>query len=137
MSRGLRNFNPGNIRKGGDTFQFERIPSQDKAFKQFLNIASGYRAMFKTLATYLKAHKCDTIETIIARWAPPKENDTKAYIKTVCAISGIDRDKELTLKDGELYIKIVAAMSEVENGIEAVLRDVEDGFKMQRSITIG
>lgn len=137
MSRGLRNFNPGNIRNGGDVFQFEKRPSLDKDFKQFFNIASGYRAMFKTLATYLTAHKCNTIEKIVSRWAPPSENDTKAYIKTVCGISGIDQDKKLTLKDGESYIKIVAAMSEVENGIEAVLRDVEDGFKMQHAITIG
>jgi len=134
MSRGLRNNNPGNIRLNPDvTFQFEKKPSTDPAFKQFLNIASGYRAMFTILSHYLvEGH--NTIEKIIGRWAPDNENDTAAYIKKVAKSSGVKADKVLTHADGAEFKLIVAAMSGVENGIPAVMRDVEDGYKMQKRI---
>jgi len=135
MSRGLKNNNPGNIRRGGDTFQFEKLPSTDAAFKQFMNMPSGYRAMFVTLSTYLTLGH-NTIAEIINRWAPDNENDTKAYIKTVVKLSGIKADKELKHSDGEEIKQIVAAMSQVENGVPAVMRDVDDGFRMQKRIWI-
>lgn len=133
MSRGLRNNNPGNIRKGGDTFQFEKLPSTDAAFKQFMNMPSGYRAMFVTLCTYLTLGH-NTITKIISRWAPDNENDTAAYIKRVVKLSGVKADKVLSPSDGDQIIQIVAAMSEVENAVPAVMRDVEDGFRMQKRI---
>lgn len=134
MSRGLRNNNPGNIRKNKDvTFQFEVQHSTDADFKQFHNIASGYRAMFTILAHYLvEGH--NTIAKIITRWAPDNENDTAAYIKKVAKLSGVKADKVLKHSDGENIKLIVAAMSWVENGIQAVARDVDDGYKMQTRI---
>ena len=37
--RGLRNCNPGNIRKSADVFQGEIVPSGDSDFKQFRTMA--------------------------------------------------------------------------------------------------
>lgn len=133
MSRGLRNYNPLNIRKGGDTFQGEVLPSRDVAFKTFKTMPWGYRAAFVTLATYNVLGHC-TIDSIIKRWAPESENDTEAYIKSVVSRSKVKRDKLLTLKDGASYVQIVAAMSFVENGIPANMHDVEEGFKLQTRI---
>ncbi len=134
MTRGLRNNNPGNIRKGGDTFQGEKLPSSDPAFKQFTTMPYGYRAMFVTLATYI-GKGFNTIEKIISRWAPSNENNTDGYIKNVARMSKVTKTKVLTTSDGQLIKAIVAAMSYVENGLPAVMADVESGYKLQTRIT--
>lgn len=79
MTRGLRNNNPGNIRKDGTHWKGEVEPSRDAAFKQFESMAWGYRAMFKCLNTYSRKYGLDTIRKMISRWAPPSENDTDPY----------------------------------------------------------
>ncbi len=133
MTRGYKNCNPGNIRINKDKFQGEVIPSQDKSFKQFRNMAYGYRAMFAILDTYRK-QGLDTIVKIIGRWAPPNENDTQAYINSVVKWSGVAKDKVLTDYSGADYINIVAAMSRMENGIQATVTDVIAGFNLQDRI---
>mgnify|MGYP000868613354 CR=1 FL=1 len=134
MARGLKNNNPLNIRHNGDTFVGE-IPGSDKAFKTFSGVAYGYRAAFVTLHTYLTKYRRNTIETILAAWAPPEDsNDTEAYITAVEKESGIARDKMLTATGGEDYIRIVAAMSRVENGVKAKMPEVEAGFNLQWKI---
>jgi hypothetical protein len=136
MPRGLRNHNPLNIRLGGDTFQGEIIGSADPAFKQFQTMGYGYRAAIVTIATYIQKG-FNTVEKIIGRWAPPEENDTAKYIKTVCSKAKVKRDKELTLNDGAEIIEIVGAMSFVENGVPAEMSAVEEGFKLQTRIKRG
>ena len=133
MTRGYKNCNPGNIERSKDVFQGEVVPSQDKRFKQFQNMAYGYRAMFVTLDTYRK-RGLDTIEKIVSSWAPPVENHTDLYISSVERWSGVPRDKRLTQFSGEDYIQIVAAMSRMENGIAADMADVLTGFAKQDRI---
>ncbi len=133
LPRGLRNNNPGNIRINSDKFQGEIQPSQDNAFKQFVSMAYGYRAMFAVLSTYHK-RGLNTIEKIIGRWAPPNENHTRVYIDNVSKWSGVPKDEILTENSGENYIKIVAAMSRMENAIEANMGEVTAGFKLQDRI---
>jgi len=134
MARGLLNNNPGNIRHNKDKFQGEIVPSRDKAFKQFESMPYGYRAMFVTLGTYLTRGK-NTIEKIIRSWAPPSENNTESYIRTVEKLSGVVRNKVLTSRSGEDFVGIVAAMSRVENGRDTVMSDVRKGFELQNKIT--
>jgi len=95
----------------------------------------GYRAAFVTLATYL-SRGWNTIERIIARWAPPIENDTEKYIVNVEKWSGVPRSKELSAADGANYILIVAAMSFMENGKNADINQVKAGFALQNRITM-
>lgn len=133
MTRGYKNCNPGNIEISKDVFQGEIMPSHDKRFKQFQNMAYGYRAIFVTLDTYRK-RGLDTIEKIINSWAPTVENHTQKYIESVEKWSGVPRLKKLTEHSGEEYIKIVAAMSRVENGIPANMNDVLTGFAKQERI---
>lgn len=54
LPRGLRNNNPGNIRRNSNVFQGEKIPSSDRQFKQFKTLAYGYRAVFKILTNLLQ-----------------------------------------------------------------------------------
>ncbi len=130
MSRGLRNNNPGNIRKSATVWQGEMIPSIDAAFKQFESMPYGYRAMIKLLQNYSKVNKCRTIRTMVSRWAPPSENDTQSYIATVRTLTGMDVDRTVNVDDKATMCSLAAAMSQVENGKRAVMADVEAGWEL-------
>lgn len=129
LPRGLRNNNPGNIRRNSDMFQGEVNPSRDKEFKQFKTMAYGYRAMFKILSNYYRKYSLTTIRKMIGRWAPKNENNTDAYVSLVSSYSGIGPD-DLISFDREQMIRIVAGMSCVENGREAVMSDVISGWNL-------
>ena len=128
--RGLRNNNPGNIRQNGIRYTGEVQPSLDGAFKQFEKMEYGYRAMFVVLHTYARKHGINTIERMIARYAPATENHTQKYIDAVSEWSGVPATSHLTTTNAEVMIPIVAAMSRVENGEAAVMSEVEAGWKM-------
>ena len=129
LPRGLRNNNPGNIRKNSDVLQGEKT-SSDKEFKQFKSMAYGYRAIFKILSNYYRNYKLDTIRKMISRWAPENENNTDAYIKAVSDYAGIPADDPINVNDREQMIRIVAGMSKVENGREADMSDVITGWSL-------
>lgn len=130
LPRGLRNCNPGNIRKNSIVYAGEVVPSKDESFKQFTTMAYGYRAMFVVLYTYQHRYGLDTIEKMITRYAPENENHTEAYIKAVAERSGVSAHGHITATNGDVMIPIVAAMSAVENGVEAKMHDVEEGWKL-------
>lgn len=127
--RGLRNCNPGNIRKNNVEYKGE-IDSTDKAFKAFKTMAYGYRAIFVVLHTYQRRYGLDTISAMIARYAPATENHTQAYIDAVAEQSGTPATSRITTTNGDVMVPIVAAMSRVENGREAVMADVIEGWRM-------
>ena len=112
MTRGIRNNNPCNIRKG-DKWQGMREVQTDKAFVQFESMAMGLRAAFKTMKNYGNLYGIRTIAGIIKRWAPPEDgNNTEAYIKAVEQRSDINRFAVLKSID---YMKVVKAMCWVES----------------------
>lgn len=129
LPRGLRNNNPGNIRRNSDVFQGEISPSRDKEFKQFKTTPYGYRAVFKILSNYYRIYRLTTIRKMIGRWAPENENNTEAYIKAVSDYAGIGPD-DLISFDREQMIRIVAGMSRVENGREADMSEVIAGWNL-------
>jgi len=127
LPRGLRNNNPGNIRRNSEVFHGEVNPSKDTAFKQFKSMAYGYRAVFKILSNYYRKYSLTTIRKMIGRWAPENENNTAAYVSLVSSYAGIGPDEPLSF-DREQMIRIVAGMSRVENGREAEMSDVIAGW---------
>lgn len=129
MSRGLSNFNPGNIRQSPTKYMGEVRPSKDKAFKQFSTMAWGYRAMFVLLHTYSK-NGYKTIRQMISRYAPPIENYTDRYIDFVADNALLSPDVPLDTTDHDTMLLVVSAMSRMENGIPAVIKDVEQGWQL-------
>ena len=87
--RGIRNCNPGNIRLTTDKWQGLRPMQTDKEFFQFTEMKWGYRALIRTLQNSRRVHGCYTITDFITRWAPSSENNTLAYIKSVCSQLGV------------------------------------------------
>lgn len=130
MTRGYKNNNPLNMRHDKDKWQGEIVPSRDPAFKQFETMAWGYRAAFKLLHNYQKYHGCRLLSDFISRWAPPVENNTTAYIRTVAKRSGLEDVSAIDTLNGEQMLKIVAAMSFVENGVEPDMADVRAGWDL-------
>lgn len=119
-ARGLRNFNPGNLRHG-DKWQGLAQEQTDSAFCQFESMEYGCRALMKTLQTYHDKHGLDTIEGIIARWAPTNENDTESYINSVSKQLDINPTESLDLEhNSQLYLALAKAIALHENGREAL-----------------
>ena len=133
LSRGYRNCNPGNIRISGTRYKGEVVPSQDTAFKQFISMAYGYRAMFVLIHYYYRVLHLKTVRQIISRYAPPSENHTESYIRHVADAILRGPDSEIDLSSMDEMVLMVAAMSRVENGVPANIDEVIDGWKLYRA----
>ena len=144
LPRGMRNNNPLNIRHSASQWQGVRAEQTDKAFVQFTSMAMGYRAAWRILETYYKhfeeLRQPFTPRNIIYRWAPPEENDSEAYLRSVCGLANLAGNAPLVrpqnppspLKNSPLLndaytandakgqtnlINLLAAMTCVENGV--------------------
>ena len=124
-SRGIRNNNPLNIRRSADRWEGARAEQTDKSFVQFESMAYGYRAAWKTLESYWKHFKEKrqpfTVASIIARWAPPSENNTEAYVRTVLGLTSLGGKEHLPRPFMgymlEKLARLLAAMTVMECGI--------------------
>ena len=130
MSRGLRNNNPGNIRRSRVRYKGEVRPSRDPDFKEFSTMAYGYRAVFVLLDTYRSRYGLTTIRQMLNRYAPPTENFTEGYVRFVADYSGVMPDEVIDTRSEKDMIPIVAAMSKIENGVAANIEDVERGWAL-------
>lgn len=128
--RGLRNNNPGNIRLTRTVWAGQIIPGTDRSFCQFQTMAYGYRAMLMTLRNYRRKHGCSTVADFIRRWAPPIENDTAAYIRSVCRTLQVPDSYVPDIDDRTVMCNLAAAISKVENGVDAVMNDVLSGWDL-------
>lgn len=130
VPRGLRNNNPGNIRITKDNWKGLKKVQTDKEFFQFEEIKWGYRALIRTLQNYRKRRGCETIADFIRRWAPENENDTSAYIRTVCMKMGVPSVYVPDVDDKITMCLFAAAISYVENGVLADMEEVVKGWEL-------
>lgn len=133
LSRGYRNNNPGNIVLTPGQYWQGEVQGTDTRFKTFMSMPYGYRAIFVTLNSYIKKGY-DTIDKIINRYAPPHENETSSYAKTVSRMTGISPDQPVTFNRPQDIVAIVEAISYVENGIKADPNQVIEGYKMFKNV---
>ncbi|MFS7308019.1 hypothetical protein [Rahnella inusitata] len=117
-TRGIRNNNPGNI-EFNDSNSWQGQTGSDGRFAKFETPEHGIRALGRNLLSYGK-QGYDTPAEIIGRWAPPgkdgKENDTQAYIKSVCAQLGVTADQPLDLTNADTLANLCNAIMKQENG---------------------
>lgn len=111
-ARGLRNNNPGNIKRSKTAWVGLKPVQSDPIFLEFTDPVYGIRALYKILMTY-KSRGLNTIEKIISTWAPSTENDTRAYIDTVAKRLGIDPRLPL---GPQHYTPLIKAIIHHENG---------------------
>lgn len=116
--RGIRNNNPGNIDYNPRNAWQGQLPPDariESRFARFDTPHNGIRALAKLLLNYRKIHGLRTVESLIARWAPSNENDTKAYARAVAAEVGVPMQAVIHLDQPTLE-KLVTAIIRHENG---------------------
>lgn len=122
--RGIRNYNPGNIRHAkGVRWQGQAAAQTDVEFVQFNGPRWGIRAIARVLITYQDKRRAgdgsriDSVREFIERWAPPFENDTDAYVRQVARAIGVGPDDEtLDVYDFTVMRALVQAIIRHENG---------------------
>ena len=123
-SRGWRNNNPLNIRRG-ESWNGLCERQTDPAFCQFMTMSMGYRAAVKVMKSYAtlfaRQGKAWTVDNILRRWAPENENDTRAYIRRVLQLMGRKpaetRLEPLYTATGQRQLALLlAAMTCIETG---------------------
>ena len=139
MTIGERNNNPLNIRRvKGQHWKGEESPAPFPppsegtgeavgAFCRFRSVLWGLRAAFCILRTYRDRYHAVCIEDIITRWAPQNENDTDAYIKHVCRLTGFGGLQRLTEND---WPRLVRAMALIESGMNLTEDVIQEGFRL-------
>ena len=115
-SRGMRNRNPGNIRRSADPWQGLATDQTDPEFFVFVTVPHGIRAMARVLIAYQDRHGIRSVRRIVNRYAPPSENKTGSYIDVVANRTGFRPDDELDLHTYAHLRPLVDAMVEVECG---------------------
>lgn len=113
--RGLINNNPGNIRFTPN-INWAGATGQQGGFVAFETPEAGIRAMATNLLTYSSQYNLNTVQGIINRWAPPKENNTKGYIDKVSTALGVKPNEQIDVRDPATMQSLVAAIIQVENG---------------------
>lgn len=114
-NRGIANNNPGNIVKSSIAWD-GKVDGRDPKFETFDTPEAGIRAIGKNLLTYQDKHGRNTVESIVAAWAPASENNTAAYTANVAKVLGVKPDQPLDVKDPATMKKLVGAIITQENG---------------------
>lgn len=122
--RGIRLNNPGNLENNGTPWQGLAKDQPDERFYKFDDAAWGIRAMARTLITYQDTHKINTVKGIINRWAPPHENDTRAYALHVSQLLEVSPDQPIDVHQHAVMAPLVKAIIRHENGQQPYSDDV-------------
>lgn len=123
--RGLRNNNPGNIRKDGTDWAGLRTPDMqlDPQFFQFIGMEWGIRAMARILRTYERDHNIRSLRHMSERWAPNADhNDAEQHARNVLKhAEGVVAtiDDAISLSDKDIAFGVIRGIMVAENGSKA------------------
>jgi hypothetical protein len=130
LPRGIRNNNPGNIKKGPS--QWVGKIGNDGVFETFDTAENGIRAMARLLRTYRNSYGLNTIRGIIQRWTSGDpamvQNNYVAHIVNKTGIA-----EHLQLIGVSQYAAVVEQMIYFENGQQPyskamITKAVQDGM---------
>jgi hypothetical protein len=124
--RGIRNRNPGNIRKSSDRWKGLAPLQPDPAFFVFEAPLWGIRAIAVILRNYQKRLGLKSLAQIIGRWAPAGENDTAGYVAAVGKAMEVDPRTPLDLGNDTTLRALIAAIIRHENGLQPYDLDTID-----------
>lgn len=128
-ARGIRNNNPGNIRKDGSVWRGE-VAGPDKSFKTFETMAWGIRAIYHLLNNYRLLYGCDTIEKMIRAVGASRRRERYGELH----FHGVEpfrvpRTSRLTTTDRSVMEPIVRAMLRVETGMDVSAADYNQAWE--------
>lgn len=111
LSLGYRLNNPFNIRFNPNNRWIGQLRPV-RGFCHFESIVYGVRAFAILYRTYINKYHV-TVKQFISRYAPASENNTEAYVRTVCRLTGFASDYRLTTAD---LVQFGSAVLQVEQG---------------------
>lgn len=129
IPRGIRNNNPLNIRRGTNWLGLSKNQT-DPSFCQFDSMTYGLRAGLIIIRTYMQRYKLNSIHAIVSRWAPPSENDTNAYVKSVSSMMKIHALQTFDFGDRGRIVALVSAMCKVETGLSIDTKLIESAYDL-------
>lgn len=116
LPRGIRNHNPGNLNYVGQAGAHKE-PGIHGRFAVFTTAQDGLRALRDQLLRYQQRDGIDTIDGIIAKWAPPSDdNNTNAYTQTVASHLNVKSSAPLGPLTSDRLAALMHAIIQVENG---------------------
>lgn len=110
-----------NIRATEGTTWKGQVGAKD-GFVEFETREMAIRAWLVLMRTYRRKHRCQTIDEIVTRFAPPTENNTSLYVRQMADWTGISRYK--LLHGYTDYCLLAQAMARKETGARLRLDDV-------------
>ncbi|WP_308719016.1 structural protein [Komagataeibacter xylinus] len=113
--RGIRNNNPGNLNFAHQPGAYLETGVSNPRFAAFPTMADGIRALRDQLLRYA-ARGLTTVSSIISVYAPSTENETAAYITTLCHHMGVQADTVLDLNDPATMAALIGGITTIENG---------------------
>jgi hypothetical protein len=116
--RGIRNNNPGNLTPLPNGQKWDGQTGVDKGGDDtFASPAAGDRAAGINLQNQQKLHGLNTVQGIIAKYAPQKAgNNTANYTAYVAKALGVRPDQPINLQDPQTLQKFKQAVYQFENG---------------------
>lgn len=130
LPRGIRNNNPGNIRKSATVWQGMSADQTDPDFIRFTSPVYGIRAMARVLKTYRTKYQLYSVEDIIDRWAPPVENNTKSYIWSVASKLNVSPFAPLDDSEDQM-VDLIGALIHHENGMQPYsVETIKEGIRL-------
>lgn len=114
-ARGIRNFNPGNLRRNDTKWAGMADDQTDPDFVVFKSPQYGIRALCRVLLSY-NSRGINTVAQIISTYAPSSENDTAAYIEDVAHACQVSATDVLDLDSADVMRPLVRAIIRHENG---------------------
>lgn len=124
--RGIRNNNPGNLifTNINWTGKLSKEQNKDRRFEMFIAPEYGIRAMIKDLKNDIQKGK-NTVPALMTEYAPRFENNTDAYIQTVCKDLKVSATAKLLPTKNTLRL-LVHSISRVENGGNYITNELFD-----------
>jgi hypothetical protein len=134
--RGIRNNNPGNIRKGSSpwTGKIPHSKNTDKAFEQFKEMRYGVRAMAKLIHNYVFKYDVKDLHGIISKYAPSSENNVEAYVQSVAKNSKINPHDNAAnwYNNIDDVSRLLDAMILHENGKRVEMSTIKEGVELAK-----
>ncbi len=131
--RGYRNNNPLNLRISSNNWK-GKVPTAentDGSFEQFTTMPYGFRAALKNLQAYITKYHCNTIQSIINKWAPASDgNNPTNYAASIARTTGYSLTTTINANDRDKLCHIAYAMAIVENGSAPILSDVYTAWNL-------
>lgn len=90
----------------------------------------GLRAGLIIIRKYMMKYNLHCIHAIVSRWAPPSENDTNAYVKSVSSMMKMHALQTFDFSDRGRIVALVSAMCKVETGITIDHQLIESAYDL-------